>query len=373
MILYTDIDPACCAVLEARVADGSLPPGDVVCADVRDLTAETFARYVQVHLFCGIGGSPLGLAWAGWRPEWPIVTGGFPCQDISSAGKAAGLDGMRSGLYREMLRGIDAKRPPLFLGENVGALSARGLHRLEREVGELGYRLGAFRVGAWAVGSPQERERWWLVGHRVGDARGPVADLPARGRGEGAGVAGDQAGGELADVRGDGRGAVGQRRPGPEPDQRGAGGGLDQPQRAGLEGHWADAGEPQVTQPGHAGDPRQWPHPRWEAFDAKEQRWLTVPTPQHEWEPPRLFPGTRTISARWRLGLMGYPLGWLDVDAAALARLKPEYADKPVKLARWWNKQGVAMTGNAQVPQCVAAIAAGLVEATQAGLLETSR
>ncbi len=90
---------------------------------------------------------------------------------------------------------------------------------------------------------------------------------------------------------------------------------------------------------------------------------MTVPTPQHEWEPPRLFPGTRTISARWRLGLMGYPLGWLDVDPAVLARLKPEYADKPVKLARWWNKQGVAMTGNAQVPQCVAAIAAGLVEA----------
>ena len=103
----------------------------------------------------------------------------------------------------------------------------------------------------------------------------------------------------------------------------------------------------------------------------------------HEWEPPRLFPGTRTISARWRLGLMGYPLGWLDVDAAALARIRPLYPMPPgsvakwlgnrAKVNRWWNKQGVAMTGNAQVPQCVAAIAAGLVEATQAGLLETSR
>lgn len=66
MTLYTDIDPYCCAVLEARVADGGLPAGDVLCADVAKLDAAALAPYRHVHLFCGIGASPLGLAWAGW-------------------------------------------------------------------------------------------------------------------------------------------------------------------------------------------------------------------------------------------------------------------------------------------------------------------
>lgn len=68
MTLYTEIDPYCCAVLRARVADGGLPPGDVWERDIRTLTAEELRPYRHVHLFCGIGGSPLGLRWAGW-PE----------------------------------------------------------------------------------------------------------------------------------------------------------------------------------------------------------------------------------------------------------------------------------------------------------------
>ena len=103
---------------------------------------------------------------------------------------------------------------------------------------------------------------------------------------------------------------------------------------------------------------------------------MTVPTPLHEWEPPRTFGGqvqtdadgvrwsvgSGTISAVWRLALMGYPLHWLDVPADVLGRLCPKYAGKPAKLAKWWNKQGVAMTGNAQTPQNVAAIAGGMVQ-----------
>lgn len=73
MILYTDHDPACCAVLNARVEDDSLPPGDVWCADVRYIGANDLREYSQVHLFAGMGGSPLGLAWAGWPAEWSRV------------------------------------------------------------------------------------------------------------------------------------------------------------------------------------------------------------------------------------------------------------------------------------------------------------
>ena len=64
MTLYTDIEPFCCAVLASRVADGSLPDGDVVMADIHDLGAANLAGYAHIHLFCGIGGMPLGLAWA---------------------------------------------------------------------------------------------------------------------------------------------------------------------------------------------------------------------------------------------------------------------------------------------------------------------
>ena len=60
MTLYTDIDPYCCEVIRARIADGSLPPGEVWCRDVTTLTDDELRAFDQVHLFCGIGGSPLG-------------------------------------------------------------------------------------------------------------------------------------------------------------------------------------------------------------------------------------------------------------------------------------------------------------------------
>jgi len=117
----------------------------------------------------------------------------------------------------------------------------------------------------------------------------------------------------------------------------------------GLEGHGADAGQSQIAEPRDAGDPGRWPHPLW--VDAAGN---PVPTPQHDWEPPRLFPGTNTISAQWRLALMGYPLHWLDLPAKVAARFGTDRAR---------NKRGIEATGNAQVPQCVKLIAAAWVEA----------
>ena len=90
MTLYTDIDDYCCEVLAARVADGGLPPGDVWQRDIRTLTAAELAGYTQVHLFAGIGGSALGLAWAGW-PELDgsakICYDGVQFEDSIMAGK----------------------------------------------------------------------------------------------------------------------------------------------------------------------------------------------------------------------------------------------------------------------------------------------
>lgn len=78
-VYYNDIDPFCCRVLRARIADGSLPPGDVDERSIEDVTADDLRGYDQVHLFAGIGGFPLGLRMAGVPDDFPIWTGGFPC------------------------------------------------------------------------------------------------------------------------------------------------------------------------------------------------------------------------------------------------------------------------------------------------------
>jgi len=87
-----------------------------------------------------------------------------------------------------------------------------------------------------------------------------------------------------------------------------------------------------------------------------------VPTPQHEWEPPRIFPGTRTINAAWRLALMGFPIDWLDLPDGTLARLAGPKYRTPEARARWANKRGVKATGNAQVPQCVELVMASFLD-----------
>lgn len=87
-----------------------------------------------------------------------------------------------------------------------------------------------------------------------------------------------------------------------------------------------------------------------------------MPTPQYDWEPPRLYPGTRTINAAWRLALMGFPTNWLDLPDETLAWLAPK-SRTPEARARWANKQGVKATGNAQVPQCVELVMASFLDA----------
>lgn len=163
--LYTDINVECCAWLGSRVEDGSLPPGAVLLADVRDLRGEHLDGYDAVHLFAGIGGFALGLAWAGWPVGVRVLTGGFPCQDISAAGKGAGLGTAddptaRSGMFWELRRLTAESAFDVCILENVGALSRRGLDTVAAAMGEAGYVVpDAYRVGAWAVGAPHERER----------------------------------------------------------------------------------------------------------------------------------------------------------------------------------------------------------------------
>lgn len=148
-------------------------------------------------LFAGIGGFDLAAERAGltvkWQVDidpfcqkvlekhWPhvkrygdirrvrypapvdIICGGFPCQDISVAGRGAGLAGKRSGLWSEMLRIVRAVRPRYVVVENVAALLARGLGTVLGDLASIGYDAEWDCIPASAVGAPHRRDRVWIV------------------------------------------------------------------------------------------------------------------------------------------------------------------------------------------------------------------
>lgn len=152
-----------------------------------------------LDLFSGIGGFSLGLERTGGfetvafceieefprkvlKKHWPevpcyhdvrtadfegieadVICGGFPCQDLSSQGKLAGLSGARSGLYREILRAIRVVRPRHTVMENVADLLGNGMGTLLGDVAEIGHDAEWHCIPAGAVGSPHERDRVWII------------------------------------------------------------------------------------------------------------------------------------------------------------------------------------------------------------------
>lgn len=100
---------------------------------------------------------------------WPdVITSGFPCQDISVNGEGAGLDGARSGLWRETCRITDELQPPFLIFENVAALKTRGIDTIATHLETLGYALGTIVVPGYAVGAAHQRERVFAVAHLAG-------------------------------------------------------------------------------------------------------------------------------------------------------------------------------------------------------------
>ena len=158
-----------------------------------------------LDLFSGIGGFSLGLERAGMETvafceidpkarkvlakHWPhvpvfedvktlnkglldeknisvdLICGGFPCQDISFAGKGAGIEGERSGLWTEYARIIGELRPQYAIVENVSALLGRGLDRVLGDLAQIGYDAEWHCIPASAVGHPQRRDRIWIVAY----------------------------------------------------------------------------------------------------------------------------------------------------------------------------------------------------------------
>ena len=94
-----------------------------------------------------------------------LLTGGFPCQDISIAGKGAGIEGSRSGLWFEMWRIISEIRPRFALIENVPMLTIRGGTRVISDLAEIGYDAEWQVIGADDVGAWHRRKRIWIVAY----------------------------------------------------------------------------------------------------------------------------------------------------------------------------------------------------------------
>lgn len=98
-------------------------------------------------------------------PTVDILSGGFPCQDISNAGKRAGIDGERSGLWSEYARIIRELRPRYVVVENVAALLGRGMERVLGDLAACGYDAEWQSIRARDVGAPHQRERIWIVAY----------------------------------------------------------------------------------------------------------------------------------------------------------------------------------------------------------------
>jgi DNA (cytosine-5)-methyltransferase 1 len=160
-IAFCEIDPFCRAVLRKHWPD--VPVYD----DVRTLTA---ARLVADANGQRLERAEFQRQWNGIEQRLgncgiDLICGGFPCQDISVAGKGAGLKGERSGLWAEFARIIGEVRPRYVIVENVAALLSRGLGDVLGDLAALGYDAEWHCIPASAVGAPHRRDRLWIIAH----------------------------------------------------------------------------------------------------------------------------------------------------------------------------------------------------------------
>ncbi len=176
---FSEVDPWAVDLYQKRFPD-AIPLGDIREIDGKAL-ADTVQRgrrnatqERQVAEIPGDRPCNSGIQ----RRDW-IITGGFPCQDISFAGKGAGLEGSRSGLWYEYRRLIGELRPRFAIMENVGALVVRGLTDVLGSLTEIGYDAEWQDIRASDVGAPHRRERIWIVAY-PGSGWRPDDDVCAR-------------------------------------------------------------------------------------------------------------------------------------------------------------------------------------------------
>ena len=105
-----------------------------------------------------------------WKGVVDVVSGGFPCQDISTAGKGAGIKGSRSGLWSEMARVIGEVKPEWVFAENSPMLVSRGLNIVLSDLAQMGFNARWGVVGADDIGANHKRKRIWIVARNVANS-----------------------------------------------------------------------------------------------------------------------------------------------------------------------------------------------------------
>jgi DNA (cytosine-5)-methyltransferase 1 len=136
-------------------------PASVLCARQNDGLLPPFPIWDDVQTF---DGHP-------WRGIVDVISGGFPCQDISAAGKGAGIDGERSGMWREMARIIREVRPRYAFVENSPMLTSRGLGVVLADLASMGFDARWGVLGAADIGANHQRDRIWIVGKMANTRR----------------------------------------------------------------------------------------------------------------------------------------------------------------------------------------------------------
>ena len=164
VIWQSEIDPYASAVLRRHW------PAVPNLGDIRRIVVDQ--GRTSTHPYQRLLVAPWGIC-AGGQVSGPfgapdVLCGGFPCQDISNAGKRAGIDGERSGLWSEFARLIGELRPRYAIMENVAALLGRGLERVLGDLAEIGYDAEWHCIPASAVGAPHRRDRVWIVAYPGG-------------------------------------------------------------------------------------------------------------------------------------------------------------------------------------------------------------
>lgn len=156
-VVAVEWDRYACAVLRERASDGWFPGLHVHEGDIRQFDPSGYAGRVD------------------------CVHAGFPCQDISVAGKGRGIEGERSGLWQEVVRVVDAVRPAYIFLENSPAIVSRGLVVVLSGLADLGFDARWCVLPAAAVGAPHLRARWFCLASNP-DLHDGQAGVQKRGR-----------------------------------------------------------------------------------------------------------------------------------------------------------------------------------------------
>jgi DNA (cytosine-5)-methyltransferase 1 len=137
-IIYCEKERFAQGILLSRMDDGVIPFAPI-WDDVTTLDANQFKGMVD------------------------LVYGGFPCQDISEAGKGAGLAGKRSSLFKEIVRICQESTPLFIFLENVSAIRTRGSIEVQEDLASIGYDTRWLTLSASEVGANHKRERWFCL------------------------------------------------------------------------------------------------------------------------------------------------------------------------------------------------------------------